>query len=100
MGVIHDHAHHGVVHGIPNPSRAEEHAGKSRAQAQGIRHVQHQERANEVADGVLANGANAEGVFLAGRKPFGLGVRGCHCGFLLHSRAYFVKRRGPPSFYI
>ena len=93
VGVVHNHAHHGVVDGVPNPGGAEEHAGKGRAQAQGIRHVQHQEGADEVADGILTDGADAEGVLLAGGKPSGLGVRGCHCGFLLHSHAYFVKRR-------
>ena len=86
--------HHGVVDGVPNPGGAEEHAGKGRAQAQGIRHVQHQEGADEVArwHPYRWRRCRRRTFWLAGsRLVWVSGV--VIVGFLLHSHAYFVKRR-------
>ncbi len=98
VGIVDDHAHHGVVDGVPDPGHAQQNTGKGRAESKGVGHVKHQKGADQIADRVLAHSTDAEGVLLTCRKPISLCCLGSHLSFLLQNLNFFRNARGPPPF--
>lgn len=91
--IVNDHAHHGVVDGVPDPGHAQQNTGKGRAESKGVGHVKHQEGTDQIADRVLAHSTDAEGVLLTCRKPISLCCLGSHLSFLLQN-LNFLETRG------
>ena len=69
-GVVHDHAHHRIIEGIPDPGGKEENADKGGCKKQSVGEIQHEEGTDHVADGIFANGTDAKCILLTGGDFF------------------------------